>query len=296
MGLVGMGLGGMPLIGMAGQQHQQHQQQQGRSLYLAGVGAETTYHDVCKAANRFGPVESVMLKLEKGCAFINFLEGGAAAAMFGQCQAVPLLIRNTPIKVNWAKPTPLSGDVLEMVNHGATRNLHLRPADKSPLPESLTTERLRAVFASFGEFDSVLVKESPSMAFINFSSIRSAHAARESLNGTAVEGVVVKIGFAKEGLPGNIKKKRAEAAASAEDAGAGELANRAHGTPSRAVFLAGVPADTTYHDLFKVANLFGAVEQVRGGGGGWGGRFFKFFSCSLHFAPWAVVCVCVCVC
>lgn len=166
-----------------------------RGLYIGNVPEGVTYHDICKVANRFGGLDSVKLVPIKSCAFFNFIDKEAAQAMYLTSQQTPITMGNRQLRVNWAKSGPLGKDVQEAIlKHHASRCLFL-----GNISESTSEEMLRARFSAFGEFDSIVIMRTKGIAFINMTSIKSAITAREQLNGTDLEGQILKINFAKEG-------------------------------------------------------------------------------------------------
>jgi len=166
-----------------------------RAIYLGNIAEEVTPHDLCKVANRFGAIESVKIVKTKQCAFLNFVDGGAANAFFLASKQQPIVLGTQPLRVNWAKSTPLSPDLLAQVRAGATRNLFVANVE-----EHISEEMLRDIFAPFGEFDTIVILRPKKIAFVNMTSLKSALRAKDALQGHSIgePAVQLKINFAKE--------------------------------------------------------------------------------------------------
>jgi RNA recognition motif-containing protein len=79
----------------------------------------------------------------------------AAQALMNASQAgQPMLVGEQPVKINWAKATPLHHTIAQAVADGATRNLYV-----GGLPEDATEEDVGAAFATYcqGQFDSIRI-------------------------------------------------------------------------------------------------------------------------------------------
>jgi RNA recognition motif-containing protein len=166
-----------------------------RGIYLGNVHADVTPHDLCKLANRFGALESVKIVEGKQCAFLNFIDPAAAQAFWTHAQQQPITFGANNLKVNWAKSGVLTGDILNAIRQGATRNLFVGNVE-----DHITEELLTATFKEFGELDSVVILRPKKIAFINMTSIHSSLNAREKLQGKQIGDppVTLKINFAKE--------------------------------------------------------------------------------------------------
>jgi len=171
-----------------------------RAIFLGNVQDDVSFQDICKLANRFGAIESVKIVKAKSSAFINFIDPAAAAAFVASAQQSPITLADQPIRVNWAKSTPIHPEILAQVRQGATRNLFV-----GNIEEHISEDLVRELFAPFGEFDSIVLLRQKKIAFVNFASLKSALKAKDALQGQSVGDppVQLKINFAKEIHPGS---------------------------------------------------------------------------------------------
>jgi len=151
-------------------------------------------------ANRYGAVESVKIVKSKSSAFVNFIDPAAAAAFVAAAQQNPIQLANQPIRVNWAKSTPIHPEMLAQIRQGATRNLFVGNVE-----DHISEDNLREVFAPYGDLDSIVVLRPKKIAFVNFAALKSALKARDALQGQTIGDppVQLKINFAKEIIPGS---------------------------------------------------------------------------------------------
>jgi len=180
-----------------------------RGIYLGNVQADVTAHDLCKVANRFGALESVKIVEGKQCAFLNFVEPSAAHAFWASAQHQPITIGQNTLKVNWAKSGVLNPEVMNAIRQGATRNLFV-----GNIEDHISEETIREAFREHGEIDNIVILRPKKIAFVNLTSIHSALAARERLQGKQIGDppVTLKINFAKEVSGGGRKPPRLGAA------------------------------------------------------------------------------------
>jgi hypothetical protein len=164
-----------------------------RAVVIGGLPTDTIYHDLTQMANRFGGVESVRIFPSRRTAVIIFFDPSSAGSMIAQFSSTPLLIHAQPVKLNWAKSSPLSTELAAQVRAGATRNLWV-----GGIAEAVDEELLRDVFAPFGDFDSIVIMRQKNIAFVNLTSVQCAITSRLALQGAVLHGAPIKINFAKE--------------------------------------------------------------------------------------------------
>lgn len=232
-----------------------------RSLYIGGVAPDVSYHELCKIANRFGAVESASINPQKQCAFLNFVDSNSAGAMFSYSQQSPITIKGQQTKIGWAKASPVSADLMAAIQQGATRNLWVGAVDGQPL--GLTEVQLREFFQQFGEFDSIMIKGN--IAFVNLTSVKAAVTARNTLNGkNFMENRQLKVNFAKEGTTANQLAAKKKQQRTQGDRKEGEMTGPdSTGTPGRSIYIGNLPDEASVHDLCRLANQFGSLDQVR---------------------------------
>lgn len=165
--------------------------QSNRAIYIGNLQPEVSLHDICKLGNRFGAIDWCKIVREKNCAFINFVDANAAAAMHmnqGLCE-----INGTAPRINWAKAPPLAGDLMAHVQAGATRNLWV-----GNLQVGTSVEELGALVEEFGLVDNIYQPDGKNFAFINLCSLRQAIRAKDKLNGMDFNGQQLRVNYAKE--------------------------------------------------------------------------------------------------
>ncbi|KAG8459348.1 hypothetical protein KFE25_012984 [Diacronema lutheri] len=155
---------------------------QSRSVYVGNLPLSASYADLCALASPHGAFESVRIVPSTRYAFVNFVHEEAAARFHAKGTAEGergFVLRSQRLLLNWAKAPPLSDELASHIANGATRHLHLVGID-----QTVTYEMLQAEFGGYGEIESMrLLPLKGTSAFINFTSIASAIAAKEALNG-----------------------------------------------------------------------------------------------------------------
>lgn len=138
-----------------------------RTIFLGGVTAGITAHDVCNAV-RGGLVEDVHMLPEKKCAFVSFVSP-QSAAMFHSMNANGLEVNGVQLKVGRGKPRRLSRAVCAALEQGLTRNVFLGGTD-----DSVTIASLKADLGRFGEIEKCDVLPAKHIAFVHFTSMTAA--------------------------------------------------------------------------------------------------------------------------
>jgi len=147
-----------------------------RTIWLGGVTEQTTFHDICNAV-RGGVLDEVRLLPEKKCGFVSFVSPQSAQMFMSMFKQTGLPTEGGNLKVGWGKPRALPRDIALAVEQGATRNLFLGNIDNT-----VSQERLRNDLAKFGEIEKCDVLLEKKIAFVNFTSIRSARECVTELN------------------------------------------------------------------------------------------------------------------
>jgi RNA recognition motif-containing protein len=253
-------------------------------------------------ANQFGALESVKMVPNKSCAFVNFLYEVHAKEFYDKHCETPLQLGATPLRVGWAKASPLTEELIGAVRAGATRNLFI-----GNLAPTVMDEHLVVAFAKFGDIENIVRVPPKNMAFVNMTDIKHALSAKAALDGLELGGRPIKVNFAKEGAntrpptflaagPSLAAQAQQQAAMAAAVGGAypqsympqamtfaspstsspstvngtsGVPASMMAGLPgapealSRGLYIGNVPDGVTYHDICKVANRFGGLDSVK---------------------------------
>jgi len=204
------------------------------------------------------------------------------------------------LKINWAKSTPLSTDMVAHIRQGATRNLFVGNVE-----DHITEEMIRETFAPYGDFDSVAILREKKCAFVNLTSVKAALRAKEALQGRTLGDppVQLKINFAKElatirrpprqsnsrSRSSTSESPRFNSDSSSSSSSASSLVSQfppapnaghsdgaphsptdttevgaveAAGPGSRAIYLGQLPVDINLRDLAQFANQYGSIEQM----------------------------------
>ena len=140
-----------------------------RTVYLGNIPPETSAEEILGHV-RSGQIESVRLLPDKNCAFISFLDGGAATHFHSDAILKKLAIRGQDIKIGWGKPAQVPTSVtLAVQQSGASRNVYL-----GNLPDTITELELREDLGKFGPIDTVKIVREKAIAFVHFLSISNA--------------------------------------------------------------------------------------------------------------------------
>jgi len=166
-----------------------------RAVYCT-FPSDIQYHDLCKWANRFGCIESIFKKESKRgfSAFVNFVDSETALACFSSSQGNNSIVGGHPVRVNWAKSTPIRSRMAAAIAEGATRNLYI-----GNLPATATKEQIEAMFAAYAPFDIVTHNVEKAIAFVNTCSIKSAMSGKAAMDGQLMEDKPLRVNYAKEG-------------------------------------------------------------------------------------------------
>ncbi|KAI9356098.1 hypothetical protein BD770DRAFT_109868 [Pilaira anomala] len=139
-----------------------------RTLYIGNIHPETKTEDICNTI-RGGNLVQVRFLPEKHIAFVTFMDATTALAVYNHAQTVGIMIRGRKLRVGWGKPSSIPPAISQAINQGATRNIYI-----GGIPETLTEEKLRADFSSYGEIELVNTFREKKCAFVNFTSIQNA--------------------------------------------------------------------------------------------------------------------------
>ncbi|KAK0753155.1 hypothetical protein B0T18DRAFT_7599 [Schizothecium vesticola] len=140
-----------------------------RTVYLGNIPPDTSAEEILGHV-RSGQIESVRLLPDKNCAFISFLDAGAATHFHSDAILKKLCVKGQDIKIGWGKPSQVPTSVaLAVQQSGASRNVYL-----GNLPEEITEDELREDLGKFGAIDTVKIVREKSIAFVHFLSISNA--------------------------------------------------------------------------------------------------------------------------
>ncbi|KAK1828483.1 hypothetical protein QBC39DRAFT_393175 [Podospora conica] len=140
-----------------------------RTVYLGNIPPDTSAEEILGHV-RSGQIESVRLLPDKNCAFISFLDAGAATHFHSDAILKKLCVKGQDIKIGWGKPSQVPTSVaLAVQQSGASRNVYL-----GNLPEEISEDELREDLGKFGAIDTVKIVREKSIAFVHFLSISNA--------------------------------------------------------------------------------------------------------------------------
>jgi RNA recognition motif-containing protein len=165
---------------------------QNRTVYLGNLHPETTMEELCNVI-RGGGLENIKIFVDRGIAFVTFLEADAATHFLARSQREGMTVRHRKLKAGWGRPAPpIAPSVRDAVLYsGASRNVYiggLPDPDNSPANDPWTVESIRTDFEIFGEIEMVNRPSGMDCAFVNFTKIQSAIKAVEEMN-NATDGI-----------------------------------------------------------------------------------------------------------
>lgn len=178
---------------------------QNRTIYLGNLHPETTMEELCNVI-RGGGLETIKIFVDRGIAFVTFLEADAATNFLSRTQREGMTVRHRKLKAGWGRPAPsLAPSVRDAVLYsGASRNVYIGGLpDPDTLGDPWTVESIKSDFEVFGEIEMVNRPSGMDCAFVNFTKIQSAIKAVEEMN-NVTEGTPKRY----EGLRVNYGKDR----------------------------------------------------------------------------------------
>ena len=107
--------------------------------------------------------------------FVNFVDAQAAAHLMMQSSG-QLMLHGKTCLMQWARSRPVPRDLYNAIRMGATRNLFV-----ANVPPDATEASVGALFAPFGELESVRLAPKKEAAFVNFSSIAAGIKAKDMM-------------------------------------------------------------------------------------------------------------------
>jgi len=142
----------------------------------------------------YGRLDSVRLNREKKNAFFNFIDPAAANNLYQYASAQGGIgMHGETMRVGWAKSQVMRPEVAEQIkNDGLSRTLFL-----SGVPENANEDHLRDLFDPFskGEYESVTVLPAKHIAFVNFTQMSVARAAKMHFDTNPEEAKILGIPF-----------------------------------------------------------------------------------------------------
>ncbi|KAG0281916.1 hypothetical protein BGZ95_006423 [Linnemannia exigua] len=147
-----------------------------RTVYIGKIPEGTTMEAILDLVTT-GNVESVKRVHRKYCAFVTFVDSGAAARFLGQGRKEKWRIRNQPLELSWGNLTPIVPKIAEAVKLGATRCVCVGGLD-----QTVSKEMLEADFSRFGQVECLKLLVNKNAAYVYLTSIGSAIKAKESLS------------------------------------------------------------------------------------------------------------------
>lgn len=247
-------------------------QEPSRSVHIGNIHPETSYYDICSVANKYGAIEFVKITPKKMCAFLNYVTQDSAEGFVAECQTNPFVTFGKTARVGWAKAVEMKDELKGAIdNEGATRNLFIGNVNNRP-PNVVNEDMLSQVFSKFGEIENVVLKPEKAIAFVNMTSITAAKKAmmKSESEGIEVSGRKLKVAYATEGKRARDPRQLVQQPQQQQPypaTGAPHIPNtrggKMDGPGSRAVFLGNLPPETTYKDIFRIANNHGPVDWAK---------------------------------
>ncbi|KAJ1838543.1 hypothetical protein LPJ57_011097, partial [Coemansia sp. RSA 486] len=160
-----------------------------RSLWVGNVDPSLSSQDLVAIFGKYGRVESLRLLPDKECAFVNFMRVEDAIHAKKDMHAGARIGNNT-VRVGYGKGESYAmGDAQAMQ---PTRALWIGNIAPTITPDALST-----VFQAYGTIESARVLNHKNCGFVNFVRLEDAVRAKQAMNGKSIDGMVVRIGYAK---------------------------------------------------------------------------------------------------
>ncbi|KAI8975935.1 hypothetical protein BDB01DRAFT_853445 [Pilobolus umbonatus] len=139
-----------------------------RTLYVGNIHPEASCEDLCNSI-RGGNLLQIRYFPEKHIAFVTFMDGPTAVAVFNHANTHGLVVKGKRLRVGWGKPSTITTQISQAVQAGATRNIYIGGID-----DNLTEEKLRSDFSVYGEIELVNFLKEKTCAFVNFTTVSAA--------------------------------------------------------------------------------------------------------------------------
>ncbi|OMJ23836.1 Pumilio domain-containing protein [Smittium culicis] len=159
-----------------------------RSLWVGNLDLSITPRELIEVFGKFGRVESLRTLPDKECAFINFMRLEDAMRAHDEMQGG--VIKNSAIRVGYGKGEGYATSDAQAMQ--PTRALWVGNISPNTTPASL-----RKLFEAYGVVESARILGQKSCGFVNFEKIEDAVRAKQATNGKELDGMVVRIGYAK---------------------------------------------------------------------------------------------------
>ncbi|PVU87261.1 hypothetical protein BB561_006408 [Smittium simulii] len=159
-----------------------------RSLWIGNLEIDITPRDLIEHFGKFGRIESLRTLPDKECAFVNFMRLEDAMRAHDEMQGIQ--IKNSIIRVGYGKGEGYATSDAQAMQ--PTRALWVGNISSTTTPSSL-----RVFFENFGVVESARILGQKSCGFVNFERLEDAVRAKQATNGRELDGMVVRIGYAK---------------------------------------------------------------------------------------------------
>ncbi|OLY82723.1 Pumilio domain-containing protein [Smittium mucronatum] len=165
-----------------------------RSLWVGNLDLSVTPRELIEVFGKFGRIESLRTLPDKECAFINFMRLEDAMRAHDEMQNG--FIKNSAVRVGYGKGEGYATSDAQAMQ--PTRALWIGNISANTTPASL-----RKLFETFGVVESARILGQKSCGFVNFERIEDAVRAKQATNGKELDGMVVRIGYAKVPVRGS---------------------------------------------------------------------------------------------
>lgn len=156
-----------------------------KSLWVGNIDPSLNESDLVSVFSEFGPVESIRLLPEKECAFVNFVNVKDSVVAKNQMQGARM--GSCIVKIGFGRSESSSESTQSPLRSLWIGNLSSR----------LSSDELVEIFSRFGPVESLKTLPHRNCGFVNFFEVKNALDAKNSLNGQVVDGMPLKISFAK---------------------------------------------------------------------------------------------------
>ncbi|KAJ1658763.1 hypothetical protein IWQ61_002055 [Dispira simplex] len=161
-----MGHYGNPM--MPTQSSNDRQFQTSNTIYVGDLPPNIKPNDILRNV-KTGNVESLRILDAKKCAFISFFNIGSAIALFDRAQRQGFVVRNQPVRIQYANNSKIPASSISAYQNGATRTVFIGNLDSSH-----TEEEIRNAVEDYGQVERIDHVGLKNIAFVHFCNVAAA--------------------------------------------------------------------------------------------------------------------------
>jgi RNA recognition motif-containing protein len=147
----------------------------------------------------FGAVDNIKILQMKNCAFVRYQDLDSAQKAHAAGQNPGIFLRGIPVRVGWGKsdgPSSHQGGF-----DRPHREDNMQPTTKlwvGNIEPGTTEDEVRGLFSQFGPIERIKVLSQKNCAFVDFTTIDHALAAKQHMNGVPFKSSFLRINFGRD--------------------------------------------------------------------------------------------------